>query len=206
MCSNPYKYSLASSKTISESKKTNQFTPKMKCFAALFVAIFAATLVGANPPGSPAEQPKAPANVLPNLINYIINLFANVKTLLQYVLHGLASAVNYVLQILIFGLLRLLLLLAPGNTLVPVSALCEALSALKTPNVVNIGGAVIGLLDAQLAGSVILYILPKPIADTVVDINSLTAQVKGLGKESVPLSQLIDILGNCLLGVYGLKL
>lgn len=179
---------------------------KMKCFAALCVAIIAASLVGANPPGAPAVQPKPASSILPSLINFVNNLFANVRALLQLVVHGLAVAVNSVLEILVRNLLRLILLLAPGSTPVPVAPLGAALLALKNPTVNAVGAAILKLLDVELAGSVILYVYPKPIANTVVDVKLLANLLQGLNVETVPLQQLVQILGDYLLSVYKINL
>lgn len=178
----------------------------MKCFAALCVAIIAASLVGANPPGAPAVKPKPASSILPSLINFVNNLFANVRALLQLVVHGLAVAVNSVLEILVRNVLRLILLLAPGSTPVPVAPLGVALLALKNPTVNAVGAAVLKLLDVELAGSVILYVIPKPIANTVVDVKLLANQIHGLNMATVPLEQLVQIFGDYLLSVYKINL
>lgn len=177
----------------------------MKCFAALCVAIIAASLVGADASGS-VVPPKPASSILPKLINFVNNLFANVKALLQLLVHGLAVAVNYVLEILVRNLLRLILLLAPGKTPVPVKPLGEAVLALENPTVNAVGAAVLKLLDAEVAGSVILYVNPKPIANTVVDVKLLAKQVQALNMDTVPLEKLVQVFGDYLLSVYKINL
>lgn len=204
MSENWYKYQPNVSKVFSQSRESKNL--KMKSFTVLFVAIVIAGLVGANPPNSPTVKPVPPSSVLPGIINFVNRLFATVKALLQLVVHGLAVAVNSVLEILIVNLLRLLLLLVPGSTPVPLAALETAVLAVKEPTVFNIGVAVTKLLGVELPATVILYVLPKPLASSVVDVKLLTQQLKALGKPSLTIEVLLNVFGQYLLNEYKLKL
>lgn len=170
------------------------------------MAIIAASLVGTNASGGAVVPPKPASTILPLLINFVNNLFANVKALLQLVVHGLAVAVNSVVEILVRNLLRLILLLAKGSTPVPVKPLGAAVLALENPTVNAVGAAVLKLLDAEIAGSVILYVIPKPIANTVVDVKLLAEKVQALNMDTVPLGTFIQILGDYLISVYKINL
>lgn len=170
------------------------------------MAIIAASLVGTNASGGAVVPPKPASNILPLLVNFVNNLFAYVRVLLQIVVHGLAVAVNHVVEILVRNLLGLIRLCAPGSTPVPVIPLGEAVLGLENPTVNAVGAAVLKLLDAEIAGSVILYINPKPIANTVIDVKLLANQVHALNVDTVPLDTLIQIFGDYLISVYKINL
>lgn len=110
------------------------------------------------------------------------------------------------MAILLKGLLATILVLKKASTLVVLTELESALDQVDNPTVLNVGAAVIKLLNADsVAGSVILYILPKSVAEHVVDVDSLLVQLKAKNQPSLPLGTVVNVFGDYLVDVYSLK-
>lgn len=107
-----------------------------------------------------------------------------------------------VLVIILKGLLTPYLLLAEHYTPIVISELKSTL-ATNNPTVLNFGAAVTKLLHAEVAGSVILFVMPNAIAKHVVDVQALLSKFKD--QTSVPICTLIDVFGDYLVDEFSLR-
>lgn len=107
------------------------------------------------------------------------------------------------MAIVLKGLLATFKLLKGVAATVQVAQLESGITAGGSPTVANIAKVLIKLLKAEVAGSILLYVLPNAVAKHVVNIKALLAKLQG--QPSVPVGTLIDGLGDLLVEEFGLK-
>lgn len=181
-------HSWASSRSTRISKQSN-----MKYCIALFAAIIAVGLVDAS-----YVAATAPA---PSIIN---SLLAAIKQYIEIILSSLVTAVNYILNVLVSKLMNLILLVGKPNTPVPVAPLLQALLALKVKNVASILTGLGAMLGVNL--SLILYLVPTPVANLVLNVVALGQELQALGQASVPLGLLVQKLSAAVYGCIALRI
>lgn len=118
----------------------------------------------------------------------------------------ITSLVQQIVQLLATEILKLI----PGTTAVPIQALLAVVADLPNPTVANVLAAVLKLLGAPAAvGAALLGILPKIVANTLINVpnlaNVLTSQIPQT-VATAPLATVLPLIGAYLVDLLVLTL